>query len=87
MKYRFMAEQRGAHSVGKMAEVLDVSRSGYHAWLGRPPEPAQAGRGRADRGDPGDPDEGQASIRQPAGDGGTEKRPADVLDTTEWRGS
>ena len=36
MKYRFMAEQRGAHSVGKMAEVLGVSRSGYHAWQGRP---------------------------------------------------
>lgn len=36
MKYRFMAEQRGAHSVGKMAEVLEVSRSGYHAWLTRP---------------------------------------------------
>ena len=35
MKYRFMAEQRGAHSVGKMAEVLKVSRSGYHAWLHR----------------------------------------------------
>ena len=35
MKYRFMAEQRGAHSVGKMAKVLEVSRSGYHAWLGR----------------------------------------------------
>ncbi len=35
MKYRFMAKQRGAHSVGKMAKVLEVSRSGYHAWLGR----------------------------------------------------
>lgn len=35
MKYRFMAAQRGAHSVGKMAKVLEVSRSGYHAWLGR----------------------------------------------------
>jgi putative transposase len=36
MKYRFMVEQGGAHSVGKMAEVLKVSRSGYHAWRGRP---------------------------------------------------
>jgi transposase InsO family protein len=36
MKYRFMAGQRGAHSVGKMAEVLEVSRSGYHAWVDRP---------------------------------------------------
>ena len=30
-----MDEQRGAHSVGKMAEVMGVSRSGYHAWLDR----------------------------------------------------
>ena len=36
MKYGFMAEQWGAHSVGKMAKVLEVSRSGYYAWLGRP---------------------------------------------------
>jgi putative transposase len=36
MKYRFMAEQRGSHSVGKMAKVLKISRSGYYAWLGRP---------------------------------------------------
>jgi putative transposase len=35
MKYRFMVQQRGAHGVGKMAEVLAVSRSGYHAWGGR----------------------------------------------------
>jgi putative transposase len=41
MKYRFMAEQRGAHSVGKMAKVLEVSRSGYHAWLGRVPSRRQ----------------------------------------------
>jgi putative transposase len=36
MKYRVMVEQRGTHSVGRMAEVLCVSRSGYHAWLSRP---------------------------------------------------
>ena len=36
MKYRFMDENRGAHSVGKMAEALGVSRSGYHNWSGRP---------------------------------------------------
>lgn len=35
MKYQFMAGERGAHSVGKMAEVLGVSRSGYHSWVGR----------------------------------------------------
>jgi putative transposase len=45
MKYGFMAEQRGAHSVGKMAEVLGVSRSGYHAWVGRP----ESGRKHAER--------------------------------------
>jgi putative transposase len=44
MKYRVMSEQRGAHSVGKMAEVLGVSRSGYHAWVGRP----ESRRERAD---------------------------------------
>jgi putative transposase len=36
MKYRFMAGQRGTHSVGKMAELLGVSRSGYHGWVDRP---------------------------------------------------
>jgi putative transposase len=45
MKYRFMAGQRGAHSVGKMAEVLGVSRSGYHAWVGR----SESGRKGAER--------------------------------------
>jgi len=35
MKYRFMAEQRGAHGVGRRAQVLEVPRSGYHAWLHR----------------------------------------------------
>jgi hypothetical protein len=28
MKYRFMVQHRGAHRVGKMAEVLGVTRSG-----------------------------------------------------------
>ena len=35
MKYRFMEGQQGTHSVGRMAEVLGVARSGYYAWLGR----------------------------------------------------
>ena len=33
MKYAFMDEQRGAHSVEKMADVLSVARSGFYAWL------------------------------------------------------
>jgi putative transposase len=40
-----MERERGAHSVGKMAEVLGVSRSGYHAWVGRP----ESGRKHAER--------------------------------------
>ncbi len=44
MKYRVMVAQRGAHSVGKMAEVLGVSCNGYHALLSRP----ESRRERAD---------------------------------------
>jgi putative transposase len=33
MKYQVMSEQRGAHSVEKMAEVLGVARSGYYSWI------------------------------------------------------
>ena len=32
MKYAVMREQRGTHSVERMAEVLGVARSGYYAW-------------------------------------------------------
>ena len=32
MKYGVMSEQRGTHSVARMAEVLGVARSGYYAW-------------------------------------------------------
>ena len=46
MKYRFMGKNREAHSVGKMAEVLRVSRSGYHSWSGRP----ESDRSRENRG-------------------------------------
>ena len=45
MKYRFMGKNREAHSVGKMAEALKVSRSGYHSWSGR----AESDRGRENR--------------------------------------
>jgi putative transposase len=36
MKYQFMSRQERTHSVGKMAAVLGVRRSGYYAWRGRP---------------------------------------------------
>ena len=32
MKYRFIADHQKSHRVGKMADLLDVSRSGYYAW-------------------------------------------------------
>ena len=32
MKHRFIAEHQESHSVGKMADLLNVSRSGYYAW-------------------------------------------------------
>ena len=35
MKYRFMAAHRGQHRVGKMADVLGVTRSGFYAWIRR----------------------------------------------------
>ena len=45
MKYRFIAEHREAHRVGKMAALLEVTRSGYYAWQHR----GEAARRRADR--------------------------------------
>lgn len=36
MKFRFISDQRGIFKVGRMCNVLDVSRSGYYAWLNRP---------------------------------------------------
>lgn len=33
MKFEFMARHQESHSVGKMARMLEVSRSGYYAWL------------------------------------------------------
>jgi hypothetical protein len=35
MKHRFMDEQRATHTVKRMCEVLEVSRSGYYAWKAR----------------------------------------------------
>jgi putative transposase len=32
MKFRFIEQQRDAHSVAKVAKILGVSRGGYYAW-------------------------------------------------------
>ncbi len=37
MKFRFVQENRETFRVGKMCEVLKVSRSGYYAWRIRCP--------------------------------------------------
>ena len=37
MKFRFVQEHRETFRVGKMCEVLEVSRSGFYAWLKRQP--------------------------------------------------
>ena len=38
-RYAFMREWRIEYPVEVMARVLDVSCSGFYAWLGRPPPP------------------------------------------------
>lgn len=35
MKFRFIEQHRGAHSVAKMARMLGVTRGGYYAWRRR----------------------------------------------------
>ena len=42
MKFRFVQEYRETFRVGKMCEVLKVSRSGFYAWLRREPSRRQA---------------------------------------------
>jgi len=37
VKFRFVQENRETFRVGKMCEVLKVSRSGYYAWRRRGP--------------------------------------------------
>ena len=34
--YRFIAVEKAAHSIAILCRVLEVSRSGYHAWTRRP---------------------------------------------------
>ncbi|MGH2924760.1 MAG: IS3 family transposase, partial [Solirubrobacterales bacterium] len=34
--YRFVERERASHHVVTLCRVLDVSRAGYHAWVGRP---------------------------------------------------
>ena len=37
--YRFVAVEKAVHSIAIICRVLEVSRSGYHAWVRRPPSP------------------------------------------------
>lgn len=37
--FRFIAVEKAVHSIAIMCRVLEVSRSGYHAWVRRPPSP------------------------------------------------
>jgi putative transposase len=39
--YRFIAAEKAAHSIAIICRVLEVSRSGYHAWTRRPLEDAR----------------------------------------------
>ena len=36
MKFAFIEEHLGAYPIKTVCSVLEVSRSGYHAWLKRP---------------------------------------------------
>jgi putative transposase len=37
--FGFVLARKAEHSIALMCRVLEVSRSGYHAWAGRPPSP------------------------------------------------
>lgn len=36
MKYQFIQTQRAQHRIGRLCQMLAVSRSGYYAWRHRP---------------------------------------------------
>ena len=44
MKYAWIQEHRDSYPVAVMCDVLEVSTSGYYAWLGREPSPQQQRR-------------------------------------------
>ena len=39
MKFQFISEHRERFKIGRLCKLLNVSRSGYHAWLNRPKSP------------------------------------------------
>ena len=39
MKYAWIREQRARFSVTALCQVLEVSTSGYYAWVNRPESP------------------------------------------------
>ena len=45
MTFAFIAENAGAWPIAWMCDALDVSESGYHAWVARPPSPTERRRG------------------------------------------
>jgi putative transposase len=47
--FRFIAAQKAEHSIKTMWRVLEVSRSGYRAWAGRPPSTRAAHARRTER--------------------------------------
>ena len=49
MRFAFVKANRAAYPVAALCDVLSVSRSGFYAWVNRPPS-ARAGR-RAELGD------------------------------------
>jgi hypothetical protein len=52
MRFAFIAKHRNIWSVTWPCDALDVSRSGFHAWLNRSPQrslPARRGSGDGDR--------------------------------------